>query len=86
MLEDDEIAMRSHAAYVHSNTKFHPQQSERESMDDESADVNKKHGIAHSYERRDSSDDMGEYGGYGPGQITKTVSYTVRDGDQHEGR
>lgn len=80
-LEDDEIAMRSHAAYVHSNTKYHPNESGRESMDSYSVGTSPRHGAVDVDGRRSSREDVWDDRRGGQGQITKTVSYTVREND-----
>lgn len=77
-LEDDEIAMRSHAAYLHSGNEFqlHPHSS-RESIDGGSLGLEDQH-------RKTDSEDKGEYGGQHHGPITKTISYTIRRDHPHK--
>ena len=71
-LEDDEIAMRSHAAYLHSGNEFQlHHHSERDSADGGSSGFEEQ-------QRKTDSEDKGEYGGHHPGPITKTISYTIR--------
>jgi hypothetical protein len=71
-LEDDEIAMRSHAAHLHSGNEFqlHPH-SERNSIDGGSSGFEDQ-------QRKTDSEDQGQYGGQHHGPITKTISYTIR--------
>lgn len=77
-LEDDEIAMRSHTAYVHGSNDFRPHQSDGESADCGSSVFEDQHGVVGSGERKNDS------GEYGHGPITKTMSYTVRHDQQHK--
>ena len=71
-LEDDEIAMRSHAAYLHSGSEFQlHHHSDRESADGGSSGFEDQHGIVSTRDRKADSEDN-----HGP--ITKTISYTIR--------
>ncbi|GAB7332821.1 hypothetical protein MBLNU13_g04544t3 [Cladosporium sp. NU13] len=77
-LEDDEIAMRSHAAYLHSGNEFQlHHHSDRESTDGSAFEDQQR--------KTDSEDNKGEYGGHHHGPITKTISYTIRHDQPHKG-
>lgn len=78
-LEDDEIAMRTHAAYLHSGNEFQlHHHSDRESADGGSSGFEDQ-------QRKTDSEDKGEYGGQLHGPITKTISYTIRHDQSHKG-
>lgn len=76
--EDDEIAIRDHAAHMHSSNKFRMHHFDQESADGASSDFGDHHGPAASCERKKHSDDSDDYGTGHRAPITKTVSYTVR--------
>lgn len=78
-LEDDEIAMRSHAAYLHSGNEFQLHHySGRDSADGGSSGFEDQ-------QRKTDSEDKGEYGGQHHGPITKTISYTIRHDQSYKG-
>ena len=84
-LEDDEIAMRSHAAHLHSGNEFQLHHSD-DSIDGGNSAFEDRHDFKGSHERKASSHDQGDYGGgshHGP--ITKTMSYTVRRDEPQKG-
>jgi hypothetical protein len=75
-LEDDEIAMRSHAAHVYSSN------DSRVHASDDGGDSTFED---HRNDKFDNGREKSSSDTNGRGPITKTMSYSVRRDDTHEG-